>query len=64
MSAPRDVRMGQPNDGDGRRPDRCPLCPRCQSPKTTVRLKTLYGRYCRCDTCGHVWHDEQQIPRE
>ena len=54
--------MGQPNEIDATGPDPCPLCPRCQSPKTIVRLKTAYGRYCRCDTCAHVWHAEQQLP--
>jgi hypothetical protein len=62
--AARDPRMGDSSNGAAPRPEPCLLCPRCQSPKTTVRLKTLYGRYWRCATCGHVWHAEQQSPAE
>ena len=54
--------MGEPHGGDNPGPDRCPICPECQSPQTAVRLRTAYGVYCRCHGCGYVWQDENQQP--
>jgi hypothetical protein len=38
------------------------ICPKCQSIETTITLKTAYGRYCRCDRCGHLWHNDEPPP--
>ena len=56
-----DRRIRQPDDSQGTA-DLCPLCPRCGSVKTAPTLKTGFGTYCRCHTCGHMWHEEQLPP--
>jgi uncharacterized Zn finger protein len=36
----------------------CPPCPKCQSKDTRYTVTTSQGHYCRCENCGHVWHDD------
>jgi predicted RNA-binding Zn-ribbon protein involved in translation (DUF1610 family) len=40
----------------------CFICPECGSLDVRVTVPSQVGAYCRCDTCGHIWHDDQKLP--
>jgi rubredoxin len=40
----------------------CYMCPSCGSTDVCLTLPSNVGAYCRCTTCGHVWHDEKKPP--
>jgi uncharacterized Zn finger protein len=33
-------------------------CPECESTQTKPTVATARGFYCRCEGCGHVWHED------
>jgi hypothetical protein len=35
-------------------------CPACDARSVERTLGTLTGAYCRCTTCGHLWHAERR----
>ena len=36
----------------------CVLCPRCGATNVRPTVASKFGAYCRCQSCGYVWHDE------
>jgi hypothetical protein len=40
--------------------DTRPPCPECADHRTVVTAKSIRGAYCRCETCGHIWHQDQR----
>jgi hypothetical protein len=40
----------------------CFICPECRSLDVHVTVPSQVGAYCRCDACGHIWHDDQTLP--
>jgi len=36
------------------------ICPACDARSVERTLGTLTGAYCRCTTCGHLWHAERR----
>jgi uncharacterized Zn finger protein len=39
-------------------------CPECHADSVLLQLLTSYGSYCRCETCGHVWHHDRPAKQE
>lgn len=39
-------------------------CPECHADTVILQLLTSYGSYCRCDSCGHLWHHDKPIEQE
>jgi uncharacterized Zn finger protein len=40
--------------------DTCPRCPECADRRTIVTAKSIRGVYCRCEKCGHIWHQDER----
>jgi uncharacterized Zn finger protein len=40
----------------------CTVCPACGSEDTRVTIPSLAGAYCECRGCGHLWHDQPNLP--
>lgn len=34
-------------------------CPECNTYRVILQLLTSYGSYCRCENCGHLWHQDR-----
>ena len=39
-------------------------CPDCHADSVLLQLLTSYGSYCRCETCGHVWHHDRPMTED
>ena len=39
-------------------------CRACGQHQVTLALLTSYGSYCRCEACGHDWHEERTFAGE
>jgi len=37
------------------------VCPECHSTDTRVTVASTTGVYCRCSSCGHVWHHDRVV---
>jgi len=37
-------------------------CPECGSEAVLPTAKTVKFLYCRCETCGTLWHEERSAP--
>lgn len=40
----------------------CYVCPTCAATDVQLVIPSEDGAYCRCRTCGHLWHDRQKPP--
>jgi hypothetical protein len=38
------------------------VCPECDKLRVALTAKTMRGAYYRCETCGHVWHQDDDDP--
>ena len=39
-------------------------CPECHADIVLLQLLTSYGSYCRCESCGHVWHHDRPLTED
>jgi len=42
--------------------DVCVVCPKCGTQEVNTTVVTDMVTYCRCRTCGHIWHVEIDEP--